>query len=213
MIHFVSKRKGLKKLNLRWRQDHKEGGHEAPRKTILFKRLHRAARLKDKGRCDMALMNLRQNFSGRAAAAGIAAALALSPMVGASAQDAQPQAEFTQVALTPVVEDAGLQAGRYSREHPGIAIAVYLGTDPGTPSRERIAEVLAGDFQRAGLRGPVTFFFEQNDVAGSGATFHFDGAVRGPFTLNESRAEVPNMTQAYNFRLERGLLASVDLSQ
>lgn len=163
----------------------------------------------------MALMNLRQNFSGRAAAAGVAAALALSPMVGASAQDAQPQqqAEFTQVAVADPVAQASIEAGRYSERNPGIAVAVYLGTHPDTPSRDRIREVLTSDFRSAGLTDPVTFFFAQNDVAGSGASFYYDGNVEGPYTLSASRNQAAQVVSSYNFRKERGLLASLDYSQ
>lgn len=168
-----------------------------------------------KGRCGMALNALKERFSGKAAAAGLAAALVMTPLGGATAQDAQSQqqGEFTQVAVLASTADASIAAGRYSETNPGVAVAVYLGTHPQTPSPERVREVLTAEFRSHGMTDPVTFFFAQNDVAGSGASFYLDGAVRGHYTLSQSRTEVSSIAQSYNFRKERGLLASLDYSQ
>lgn len=168
---------------------------------------------RSKGRCDMALMNLTQNFSHRTAAAGLAAALAFSPMGGATAQDAQTQqqAEFTQVAVSaPTLAEAGRLAGRYSEENPGIGVAVYLGTHASTPSPERVQEVLMAEFRGAGMTGPVQFFFAQNDIPASGASFFLDGTMDGPYSLSDSRDQARQIVGSYNFRMERGLLASLD---
>lgn len=162
----------------------------------------------------MALTALKDRFSGRAAATGIAAALIAAPVAHAMAQEApQQHVEFTQVAVADPVAQASIEAGRYSERNPGIAVAIYLGTHPDTPSRDRIREVLTSDFRSAGLTDPVTFFFAQNDVVGSGASFYYDGNVEGPYTLSASRSQAAQVVSSYNFRKERGLLASLDYSQ
>lgn len=161
----------------------------------------------------MALTALRERFSGKAAAAGIAAALALAPVGAATAQDAQPQqqAEFTLAAISaPSLAEAGRMAGRYSEENPGIGVAVYLGTHASTPSPERVQEVLMAEFREAGMTGPVQFFFAQNDIPASGASFFLDGTMNGPYSLTESRDQARQIVRSYNFRKERGLLASLD---
>jgi len=162
----------------------------------------------------MALTALKDRFSGKAAAAtGFAAVLAMTPLGTATAQDAQPQqqAEFTQVAVNaPSLAEAGRLAGRYSEENPGIGVAVYLGTHSSTPSPERVREVLMAEFREAGMTGPVQFFFAQNDIPSSGASFFLDGAMDGPYSLSASRDQASQVVRSYNFRKERGLLASLD---
>lgn len=105
-----------------------------------------------------------------------------------------------------LVENAARTASTYGRNNPGIAVAVRLGTHSSTPTPERIREVLTGDFSEAGLDGPVTFFFDQNDVEGTAAAFYYAGDVDGPFSLGESRKAVQQTTEDYNFRKSRGLL-------
>lgn len=161
----------------------------------------------------MALTALKERFSGKAAAAGLAAALVMTPLGGATAQDAQPhqRAEFTQVAVSaPSLAEAGRLAGRYSEENPGIGVAVYLGTHPSTPTPARVQEVLMAEFREAGMTGPVQFFFAQNDISASGASFFLDGTMDGPYSLSDSRAQARQIVRSYNFRMERGLLASLD---
>lgn len=101
--------------------------------------------------------------------------------------------------------DTAIAAGRYSERNFGVAVAVYLGTHPTTPSRERITEVLTQDFRTAGMADPVVFFFYQNDIEASVASIYFGGAVRGPMTLAEARTAAPEIARSYNFRKERCL--------
>ncbi|WP_298307642.1 hypothetical protein [uncultured Erythrobacter sp.] len=161
----------------------------------------------------MALLD-RKAVLGATLAGVAAVGFAASP-VQADEQNNAP-AQLTQTsattvsATTQIVDDAGLVAGRYSRENPGVAVAIYLGTHSSTPSRERIVEALTADFREAGLSDPVTFFFEQNDVPGSVASFHYDGAIDGPFRLGDSRSQTASTAKSYNFRKDRGLLASLD---
>lgn len=105
-----------------------------------------------------------------------------------------------------LVENAARTASTYGRQNPGIAVAIRLGTHSSTPKPERIREVLAADFLNAGLDGPVTFFFDQNDVPGTTAAFFYAGNVDGPFSLGESRTELRQTVEDYNFRKSHNLL-------
>lgn len=129
---------------------------------------------------------------------GVAAALSLS--VAAYGQQDRTTSQSSASAA-----HAARAAGRYSESNFGVAVAVYLGTHPSTPSRERIIEVLTEDFRTAGMNDPVVFFFFQNDIEGSGATIYFGGAARGPMTLAEARTTAPEISRSYNFRKERCL--------
>jgi len=61
------------------------------------------------------------------------------------------------------------------------------------------------------MSDPVTFFFVQNDVEGSAAAFFLEGHMQGPYTLSASREEAAELGRSYEFRKERGLLASLDV--
>lgn len=126
----------------------------------------------------------------------------LTPLSSGFAQD-RPVA----VSTVSLVENASRAASTYARQHPGVAVAIRLGTHSSTPTPERVREVLASDFQDAGLDGPVTFFFDQNDVEGTAAAFYYAGYVDGPFSLGESRTAVRETVEDHNFRKSRGLLA------
>lgn len=64
-----------------------------------------------------------------------------------------------------------------------VAIAVRMGTK--TPvSDAKIKNFLADGFKHYGVEN-VKFFFEQNDTAGTGITFHVRGGTDGLFTLNQ----------------------------
>lgn len=152
-------------------------------------------------------MNLRQNFSGRAATAGVAAALVFAPLGGATAQDAQPQqqAEFTRTATTNVnlSRDAGREAYQWSTRNSGIAVAVRLGRESQvTPVQ--IEQILTREIQSAGV-STVVFFYDQNDTAGTGVSYSFAGNTDGPFSLGEARPAAARSAQQYLYQRSNGL--------
>ena len=157
----------------------------------------------------MALEDIRKRFTGRAAAIGLTAMAAVTPLTFSWAQDAQPIPVVATTSSIQMVEDAGIAAGLHSERYPGIAVAIRLGTHETTPTPERIRDVLAVDFATAGVTDPVNFFFEQNDTAGTVAAFYFGGDMHGPFSLGQSRKAVPETTASYNFRKQNGMLLSL----
>lgn len=157
----------------------------------------------------MALSNLKKSFAGKAAAIGLGAVVAMTPLTGAFAEDANSnRANVAEISSSRTLS-AEAQAYRYSEQNPGIAVVVNLGTHPTTPTKDRIREALTSDFQKAGLTDPLQFFFEQNDTPASLASFYYDGALDGPYGLGESRQQASATAQSYNFRKENGLLASI----
>lgn len=164
----------------------------------------------------MALEDIRKSFTGRAAAIGLTAMAAVTPLTFSWAQDARTAGTFPVVATTSsiqMVEDASIAAGLHSESNPGIAVAVFLGTHESTPAPERIRDVLSGDFQKAGISDPISFYFEQNDTPGTGTAFYFGGDMHGPFLLGPSRKEVPETAATYLFRKNNGMLASISFDQ
>ena len=127
-------------------------------------------------------------------------------LLSMSASLAQDTAAAQSDSSIRLVDNAARTASTYGRHNPGIAVAIRLGTHSSTPTPERIRDVLTSDFQKAGLDGPVTFFFDQNDVEGTAAAFFYAGDGDGPFSLGQSRKEVQQTTKTYNFRKSRGLL-------
>lgn len=112
------------------------------------------------------------------------------------------------VSQSPVrlVENADRTASTYSREHAGIVVAVFLGTQSNvTP--EQIKTILTKEFVEAGVSDPVTFFFDQNDTPGTGMTYYYAGYVDGPFNLADARPQAIQTARTYLFRKENGLLS------
>lgn len=136
----------------------------------------------------MALMtSLKENFGGRAAAAGMAAALAITPLgSGAVAQDNRQQAEFTQVADI----SAPTEAARWSLTNVGgVGVAVSMGTEaPATPAQ--IETAITGLFQAEGITN-VRFFFDRSSTPGTAFSFHVDGGSTEVLTIATVRAAVP----------------------
>jgi len=169
----------------------------------------------------MALPNLRKGFASRAAAVGLGAVAAFTPLSFTFADDAgrktaQPATTISAPAqATPVLanEHAGIQANKWSLKNPGIAVGVFLGTAASTPSAEKIQQVLTADFQKAGVEDPIVFFFQQNDVPTTGVDYHFGGDVRGPYSLGEARPATEDVANTYNWRKQQGLLASISYNQ
>lgn len=159
----------------------------------------------------MALPEFRNSFAGRAAAVGLSAAVAFTPLTGALAQDAsqaQPAVatSATVASATPVLlEDAGRAAVEWSLENEGIAVMVKMGTESGvTPAQ--ISDVLTREINGAGVDS-VAFFFEQNDIPATGVAYAYSGAVDGPFGLGEARSEAVRSAQQYLFQQSNPALA------
>lgn len=164
----------------------------------------------------MALEDIRKSFTGKAAAIGLSALAAIAPVSFAFADEARTAGVIPVAATTStihMVEDASIAAGVHSENNLGIAVAIRLGTHESTPTPERIRDVLAGDFHKAGITDPITFFFDQNDIEATGASFHFGGDMYGPYALGPSRKAVPETAAHYNFRKTNGMLASVSFNQ
>ncbi len=159
----------------------------------------------------MAILDLKSKFKNTLAAAA-GASLALSPIAGATAQDAQPQqrAEFTQVAATTNValtQDAPHAAYQWSKLNRGIAVAVKLGTESSvTP--QQIEQILTREIQNVGV-SDVVFFYEQNDVAGTGVAYSFAGNTDGPFSLGEAREAAVKSAKQYLFQQSNPAMAVV----
>ncbi|WP_340149011.1 hypothetical protein [uncultured Sneathiella sp.] len=162
----------------------------------------------------MALSSLKKGFAGRAAAIGFGAMAAVTPLSYSFADDGRPPITSAVERQLPVamVEDSGRAAGAYARQNPGIAVSVFLGTESSvTP--QQIQTILTGDFRREGVSDPITFFFDQNDTAGTGVAYYFDNYVDGPFNLAEARGQAAETARDYAWRKERGLLASVSYQE
>ncbi len=150
----------------------------------------------------MALTALKERFSGKAAAAGIAAALVVTPVAHAMAQDApQQQAEFTQAAATTniaLTDNASQAAHLWAQRNQGIAVAVMLGTESRvTP--EQIEQILTREIQSAGVRD-VEFFYEQNDVPGTVVGYSYNGGGQGPFNLARARDGAADAVRQYLYQ-------------
>ncbi len=176
----------------------------------------------------MALPKLNKDFVGRATALGLGAAAVLTPLTGVFAGDGKtvpPVATTTMAAtttqavkmtkastaatsanFTPApLKDAGGNAQDWSLENPGIAVAVFLGTESGvTPTQ--IRDILTNEINSAGVKD-VAFFFEQNDVAGTGVAYAYSGAVDGPFHLGDAREAAAKSAQQYMFQQNNPALA------
>lgn len=145
-----------------------------------------------------------RTYEIRILTASIFCALAtLLPMSSGIAQTAQVAASASPVKL---VENADRTASTYARRNPGIAVAVFLGTQSSvTP--QQIKSILTKEFTQAGVSDPISFFFDQNDTPGTGVAYYFDGDVDGPFNLQYARPEAIKTARTYRFRKEKGLLS------
>jgi len=140
----------------------------------------------------MALTALKDRFSGKAAAAtGLAAALAMTPIGGAIAQDAQPQqqAEFTQTATSTQISAPG-EAARWSMDNiGGVGVAVSFGTQSKvTP--EQVEQVIRRDFAANGVTS-VRFFYDRISSTGTAFSLHVDGGSTDVLTLGNIREAIP----------------------
>lgn len=125
----------------------------------------------------------------------------LTPLSSGLAQD-RPAA----VSTVSLVENADRTASTYGRQHPGIAVAVFLGTESSVTS-DQIKTILTREFVQAGVDDPITFFFDQNDVAGTGVAYYYAGYVDGPFNLKDARPQAIKTAEDYIFRKSRNLLS------
>lgn len=105
-----------------------------------------------------------------------------------------------------LVENADRTASTYGRQNPGIAVAVFLGTES-VVTPEQIKTILTREFVQAGVDDPIMFFFDQNDVPGTGVAYHYDGYANGPFNLKDARPQAVKIAKSYMFRKEKGLLS------
>mgnify|MGYP000451072668 CR=1 FL=1 len=97
-----------------------------------------------------------------------------------------------------MTEDATRTAFEWSRTNEGIAIAVLLGTESRVlPSQ--IEETLRREASAAGVCR-LTFFYEQNDVPGTGTAYAYGGDVDGPFNLAEARDEIRASARQYLYQ-------------
>jgi hypothetical protein len=65
-----------------------------------------------------------------------------------------------------------------------VAVAIRMGTEKQLPDFE-IKSILLGVFEKAGISANnVRFFFEDNDIKGTGLSYHVRGGTDGPFVLN-----------------------------
>ena len=145
-----------------------------------------------KGRCEMALTALKDRFSGKAAAAtGLAAALAMTPIGGAIAQDAQPQqqAEFTQAATSTQISAPG-EAARWSRENVGgVGVAVSLGTQSRVTS-DQVEQVIRRDFATNGVTNLRFFYDGRGSAPATVMSFSVDGGLSEFFTIGNVRENI-----------------------
>lgn len=145
----------------------------------------------------MALTALKDRFSGKAAAAtGLAAALAMTPLGAVTAQDAQPQqqAEFTQAATSTQISAPG-EAARWSLNNiGGVGVAVSMGQSSSvTP--EQIEQVIRRDFAANGVTS-LTFFYDSRLSGPSTVmSFHVDGGSSDFFTIRDVRQAIPAAAQ------------------
>ncbi len=102
-----------------------------------------------------------------------------------------------------MTDDATYDAGQWSMRNQGVSVAILLGTESRvTPAQ--IQEILTREINNAGV-GHVAFFFEQNDVPGTGVAYAYDGDVDGPFNLAEARPAAVEAARQYLFQRRLGL--------
>lgn len=125
-------------------------------------------------------------------------------LLSMSASQAQDTPATT--STVKLVENADRTASTYGRQNPGIAVAVFLGTES-VVTPEQIKTILTREFVQAGVDDPIRFFFDQNDVPGTGVAYYYDGDVDGPFNLKEARPQAVKTAKSYMFRKEKGLFS------
>ncbi|MEH6717110.1 hypothetical protein [Parasphingorhabdus flavimaris] len=135
----------------------------------------------------MGLSNLKSNFAGKAAAAGIAAAIALTPLTGAFAEDKQQNAEFTEAAAQ--ISAPG-EAARWSMQNNGgVGVAISMGTQSRvTPAQ--VEQVIRRDFASNGVTS-LRFFYDRISSLGTAFSFHVDGGSTEVLTLGNVRNAIP----------------------
>lgn len=137
----------------------------------------------------MALRALKDNFAGKAAAAGLSGLLAVTPLTGAVAQEQQSQqAEFTEASAQI---SAPTEAARWSLQNiGGVGVAISMGQNSRvTP--QQVEQVIRRDFATNGVSS-VRFFYD-NRLNGPSTvmSFHVDGGSTPDFTIRDVRAAIP----------------------
>ena len=124
-----------------------------------------------------------------------AACLLLSVPASAQSERMDDPERYWGVEMT---EEATRTAIEWSQTNDGISVAVILGTESRvTPSQ--IEETLRREASAAGVCR-LTFFYEQNDVPGTGTAYAYDGDIDGPFNLAEARDEIRASARQYLYQ-------------
>lgn len=148
----------------------------------------------------MDISNLKNSFSGKAVAIGLSAIIATTPMNSAFAENGNGASAATASHPTiTLTQNAPHAAYLWSKKNHGIAVAVLLGTKSRV-SPAQIEQILTREIRSAGVRD-VEFFYEQNDVAGTGVAYSFGGDSMGPYSLGEARPAAVKATKQYLFQL------------
>jgi len=137
----------------------------------------------------MALLNLKNSFAGKAATAGVAAAMAIAPLTGATAQNQQSQqAEFTAASAQI---SAPTEAARWSLQNiGGVGVAVSLGQSSRvTP--QQVEQVIRRDFAANGVTSLNFFYDSRLNGPSTVMSFHVDGGSSADYTIRNVRAAIP----------------------
>jgi len=171
----------------------------------------------------MALPQFKSDFLGTAAQGVAAISLALAPISGAAAQDAQMQqtsataqaGECTALYRNSSgrIAGAGLSAHKYSQDHIGaVGISIYPGQDLTIEGAHSAGSALAGAFARNGIEARCFVHYERGS-AGSGFNYSIDGqswSSERPMTIVEASDVETLRGVAAEARTAKALLASRD---
>jgi len=161
----------------------------------------------------MALPNLKNGFKARAAAVGLTAAVALTPLVGTFAQDANGlQGAAVQNATyeaTPVIyeniADAGLAATEYALENDAIGIIIGYGPYDGAPPPEAFGKRFQEEIAKLGEESQ--YFIGIIPAEGYAVTFGFGRTTEGPMAPRDAAQNLQEIVDIKRF--EREMFASL----
>jgi hypothetical protein len=144
----------------------------------------------------MSLPELKKGFTNTAAAVGLTAIAAITPLSYSFADQTQP---VRTVAASTVQSQAGAaQKWAHKAENrDGVSILISLGTQSRVTAAQA-EEVLRKDFKKNGIT-KIAFFHEQNDAPATGFLFHYRMNTDGFFTIANVRDNVRPLANQVKF--------------
>jgi len=159
-----------------------------------------------KGALDMALSALKKDFAGRAAAVGLSALAAFSPLSASYADSAgKPAIQTAQQSTAGVVEVAntqevqGWKAAEQARDYGrtgNVGILIYRGADAGEYTGEQIARIFEAAFAKKNVQARA--FYDVNETGGTSITYALGRDSWGPFNTTQAISKIDMIAGEYN---------------